>query len=1066
MTQTQSLTAPRPHPPSVTDSVRALTRRIEGRQVVKLLAAPGWGKSTFAAAWGQEVGGHVVSLWPEHADVTAFLTALADAGITRAPVPPTTQDPETIAAQIIDSGSLPHGWLVLDDVHHLSGSAAQQVLAHLVRRLPAATSMFLTARTPVDLLDSDVRASGQLLELGAPQLRLNTAQISEWLAQELDENNPALAARLAGVTAGWPALVHLLIEALHDVPAEQRPAAVQDLAGPGGPVGQYLQTGVLQRAPGQTRRLLMQIALAEPISSRRLASATGKSTSIAAQALTTMAKHGLIVPDNDAGHYTLPPALAEAVLDHGLPDTREAQNLTTDVVAALLDEGRGATALTVLARTDQTGHIAALLEHLGAELIRQGALGAVCQAAALVPADLRTPTIERVHALALTYRGEWAAALRHLGAAGDDDADRHLPATLALTLGLVHHFRGDLEKAISAYSRGIEDAREPAWGELLAWNSTAHWLRGDISRASQLADEVMNGPAQLADHVLSLAHTAQALVAVARGDRRANRTHYEQALEAATRAGDQLQRARVLNNLGSHYLENAEYAAALTYTDEAIELAETQGYALIAGVARSNRAEIRSHTGAIEEAIVDAEVARDVFARIGSRLEAYAHSTLGDLRREQGDLAQAERAYTHALQLTEPSGDQQGNVPAFIGLARTLASSDPEAALQAAERAQEADRGMMVAESLLAVAWSHLAAGETEKARQRAVEAEREAVRRGSRAALAEATTLQAVLGDDPVSGLQDAASIWQSVGMPISAARVELGIARRGSDPDAPHRATIAERRLQALGCSPAGGAFAHRVISGVLDTPKVTIRALGVLAVERAGRPLPRSAWGSRKARELLKFLVVHRERTITREELAEHLWPGEAYQEVSNRLSIALSVARSALVGDGDAKSSAPLVVDGDRVGLDLSRVNLDVEDFQRTAERGLDAARRGDLEGAQQALDLAEEVYIGDLYEDDRDAVWFADHREELHSMYLSVTRTLADLVSAENPDHALRLWLRVLDRDPYDESVHHQVCRALVRSGRHGEARRRHRLYARMMAELDLPAVPLAAITED
>lgn len=306
---------------------------------------------------------------------------------------------------------------------------------------------------------------------------------------------------------------------------------------------------------------------------------------------------------------------------------------------------------------------------------------------------------------------------------------------------------------------------------------------------------------------------------------------------------------------------------------------------------------------------------------------------------------------------------------------------------------------------------------------------------------------------------------MWEAVGMPISAARVELGIARRAADPDAPHRAAIAERRLQAWGCSPAGGAFAHRVISGALDTPKVTIRALGVLAVERDGRPLPRSAWGSRKARELLKFLVVHRGRAITREELAEHLWPGEAYQDVSNRLSIALSVARSALVGDRDAKSSAPLIVDGDRVGLDLTRVNVDVEDFQRAAGRGLDAAHRGDREEARQALDLAEEAYTGDLYEDDRDAMWIADYREELHSLYLTVTRTLADLVSAQDPDLALRLWLRVLDRDPYDEPVHHQVCRALVRSGRHGEARRRHRLYARMMAELDLSAVHLAAITE-
>jgi DNA-binding SARP family transcriptional activator len=80
--------------------------------------------------------------------------------------------------------------------------------------------------------------------------------------------------------------------------------------------------------------------------------------------------------------------------------------------------------------------------------------------------------------------------------------------------------------------------------------------------------------------------------------------------------------------------------------------------------------------------------------------------------------------------------------------------------------------------------------------------------------------------------------------------------------------------------------------------------------------------------------------------------------------------------------------------------------------------------------------------------------------------VSVARRLADLVGTDDPDRAMRLLLRVLDRDPYDELAHLGVCRALLRGGRHGEARRRHRWYADRMAELGLPAVPLHELRPD
>ncbi len=53
----------------------------------------------------------------------------------------------------------------------------------------------------------------------------------------------------------------------------------------------------------------------------------------------------------------------------------------------------------------------------------------------------------------------------------------------------------------------------------------------------------------------------------------------------------------------------------------------------------------------------------------------------------------------------------------------------------------------------------------------------------------------------------------------------------------------------------------------------------------------------------------------------------------------------------------------------------------------------------------------------------------------------------------DPDERQRHLLRLLDHDPYDEHAHRQLVATLRRAGRHGEAERRYRAYAARMAEI-------------
>jgi DNA-binding SARP family transcriptional activator len=86
------------------------------------------------------------------------------------------------------------------------------------------------------------------------------------------------------------------------------------------------------------------------------------------------------------------------------------------------------------------------------------------------------------------------------------------------------------------------------------------------------------------------------------------------------------------------------------------------------------------------------------------------------------------------------------------------------------------------------------------------------------------------------------------------------------------------------------------------------------------------------------------------------------------------------------------------------------------------------------------------------------------REEAQAGYIAVTRILADgAAGAGDADGATRYYLRILERDAYDEAAHVGLVRALLVAGRHGEARRRYGIYADKMEEMAVEAAPFPSV---
>jgi DNA-binding SARP family transcriptional activator len=467
--------------------------------------------------------------------------------------------------------------------------------------------------------------------------------------------------------------------------------------------------------------------------------------------------------------------------------------------------------------------------------------------------------------------------------------------------------------------------------------------------------------------------------------------------------------------------------------------------------------------GMLDEALDAFQTAVDIFQRLGSRFLAWPLCGLGDLYRTKGQLARARAAYEEALAVAEPSHDVLSLGSALIGLARVRAVDDPALAHALAERAVALGEGLRQVAAHLTRGWVALMAGDRRSAARDAARAGAAARLRRDGPGLAEAITLSVLSSGDPA---EDAALIGEAIDLcqesgcrlEEAAARVvadRIGATAGGAAADVAHE-TLREAGVEIEYRRPAGPlAMVSRPV------PSVSIRALGSFQVSRGGTPVPRTAWQSKKARELLKILVAWR-RPVPREQLMELLWPDAQPARSGNRLSVLLSMVRDVLrLRQVDAELVAS---DGSAIGLDLTQVEVDVEEFLRNAESALAAQRAGHPD-ALARLQAAAAAYTGDFLEDDPYHDWAMPLAEELRATHLAVLRGLAaGLRRAGDVDGVVRCTLRLLAQDPHDEKAHMELVTVLLDAGRLGEARRHYQAYERRMTEIGVSPRPMPQVS--
>jgi len=618
--------------------------------------------------------------------------------------------------------------------------------------------------------------------------------------------------------------------------------------------------------------------------------------------------------------------------------------------------------------------------------------------------------------------------------AGDADSDPLGPAEAALA-------DGRIEDAIALFrslaSGAVEngDAELAARAQIEAASALRH-----VGRTAAAIDSLTQALSHLEDGVSRQRGRALCLLGLARHDA----GDIEGALEAHTKAeyvfaalGDATARARERCSLGRILLDQGRLGEAQrTFVD----VVDGRGAGAELGptlIAQAGLVEVRARRGdaadAVETLTADLAMARGDGLRDA---EAACLSALAFVEGALGDTAKSDEAYDAAIRLMRAQGAHRATAALHATTAERRAARGDVARAQEALRSAEAvvggSRDRLTAAAIALARGSVLeTTGDLTGALAAYWEAVDEARIAGAGAIERAACVLAGQLDPDQ----SRAAAYMRSALLALAAEGDRTVFALR------PALANWMRDRVDTL-------VIPARERPGVLDL--LTVRAviddapaaggttlqvtlLGALDVRIGGQRISDRAWRTSKAKELFSLLLMHRERTLERDEIIERLWPeAEPASGVSN-FHFTLHALRKALAST--SSPFAPTVrTEGGYQLVTAEKAPVDVDVFLLLLHEAQRFRRAGRADDAVRLFRATAALYRGDLLTD-LSAEWVAERREDLVRRFVSALRQLAELeLERQDGAAAADACRRYLEREPYDEHVHRLLMRAYHQVG--------------------------------
>lgn len=211
-----------------------------------------------------------------------------------------------------------------------------------------------------------------------------------------------------------------------------------------------------------------------------------------------------------------------------------------------------------------------------------------------------------------------------------------------------------------------------------------------------------------------------------------------------------------------------------------------------------------------------------------------------------------------------------------------------------------------------------------------------------------------------------------------------------------------------------------ANALLDMVIQTPTIPLRILGLgqFRVWQGQHPISDQTWSRRKSGSLFRYLLLQTNRSASREQLMETLWPEINPSNGLDILYQATSTLRRILEPElPDKFPSRYLIIEGERINLVLPPGSYtDFDHFEHSLPA---AIRNRKVEDLQTLLALHE----GELFPMDRYSDWILDRRNQLENLYLQGLHALGMLYLI-NQDYyqELEISRKILKLDPWNEDA--------------------------------------------
>jgi LuxR family maltose regulon positive regulatory protein len=929
--------------------------------------------------------------------------------------------------------------LVLDDYHHLGAdTAVHAVLDRLLAYLPDVLHVIIISREMPPLALGRLRTHSPLSNIDRTDLLFTDEETQELFRKVFDlELTAEQLAEYRERTHGWITALQLVRQVAHRNVISSRegqtavPDLVEVLRQSERDIFDYFAEEVFSDETEDVRKLLLQVSLLDRIElDACTALYPGTNCSRLLPNLVRRNVFITVASDRRAEEYRLHP-LFQNFLRRRLRSeigrsgvAAEHQRCATYFIDRLAWEQ----AVRHLLAAEDFAGAARVIAERGSEWISSGALGSLASFADSLPqaAVEAHPRALQQRAEVARLRGEYefahsllrrAVSLLHDAADNEGEADAlHSLATLARregdydlaftyldralalsgpnsavrtkcgnTRGLCLVAMGEwtaAEREFRAALQSAEERNDEHYVRLIAHNlGTPAGMRGDFGEALRWLSRMLRkdragaaGPASAPMPQEAVAHLNMARCYLYRGDFAACETHLDSALERCQLFNLVAARAETFETYGNLYRERGEIERAFEYYGRAARAYDEAGIGLSRTELLEERALLSLQTG--DFASAQSQIDRLIGERPREKDELAfftASLTRGRIMTARSDFAVARADLTEALDYFHAHGLYYYEAQASAVIALCDLQLGEELGL--VERLRRAID--------LAVRYDY------------------------------EYWLKRQITGNPELFSLEEVLEL-----LPL-----DLRDVATTSRP---------------LPSAPAAPAQVSEVVLAAQPVTDLTVNMLGPVEIIRdPTRPLAGDAWPTRRARDILCFIVSRRHHRASKDTIVDTFWGETDFAVVEKNFHPTVSHIRKALNSNQPLKQNFLLYRDGDYQLNSEFSYQIDTEDFDARLSEGENARRAREFEKCIDAYESALKLYRGEFMQGSYEP-WVEEQRAYYREQYLRLLEALAGVAqAAADWPKVTQLAQQIIRDDQFREDIHCLMMRAHAAMGNRG-----------------------------